>query len=158
MKHKKAFRQAIQQLQYNDKEKFHSKAQKVKLELLADLWEKAEAALDPDIKTVPALLGGGTVSLHQKLPQAEHLNPRFTRSETQSLSAFVSEMISMLEAQIVSEKEDANYYWELCDPENPGSIQAFKQFNLSRDFISDYKKQVRKLQQIQTKLKKSLRR
>lgn len=154
MKHKKAFKQALQQLQYNDKEKFHSKSQKIKLELLADLWEKAETVMDPDIKTVPVLLGGGTVSWQAVEKPLQH---NLTRSEIQSLSAFVSEMISMLESQILAEKEEANYFWELADPSNPGTIDAFRQFNISRDFIREYKKQVRKLQQIQTKLKRSLR-
>lgn len=154
MKHKKAFKQALQTLQHDDKDKFHSKAQKVKVELMCDLWEKAEKYFDPETKELPALLGGGAVaSATNKVFQAD-----LTTAEMQHLSSLLSDMINMMESQLLVEKSDAAYYWELCNPEDMSTISAYKELNESKHFIKNYKKQLKKLQQIQAKIKRSLRR
>lgn len=154
MKHKKAFKQAIQQLQYNDKEKFHSKAQKIKLELLADLWEKAESALDPASKQIPALLGESSM----KVPtRNELMQYNLTRSEMQRLSAMLSETISMYEAQIIAEKELAADFWDRCDPSDASTAVYYNELNISKKFLKEWKRNVKKLQVMQTKIKRSLR-
>ena len=154
MKHKKAFKQAIQQLQYNDKEKFHSKAQKVKLELLADLWEKAESALDPASKQIPALLGEASM----KVPtRNELMQYNLTRSDMQRLSAMLSETISMYEAQIIAEKELAADFWDRCDPADASTAVYYKELNISKKLLKEWKQNVKKLQVMQTKIKRSLR-
>lgn len=77
-----------------------------------------------------------------------------SKSEIDFLVKKLSDRLQNLQVRAYYYKKDSAYYWEVSDKNNPDTYRYFKVFSLNQQELKRVKKEMKRLSEIQSKLKK----
>lgn len=118
------------------------------LALAEIVWEKAERAM----QCLP--MQEATLLKKQLVFAATRDSKELTREEVQFLVSLNTHFLSIAQDNKLRLTKDIQEVWLACDPENPDTNMYFEELNELRSFQRKMKSHMRKLENIQHKLKK----
>ena len=77
-----------------------------------------------------------------------------THREIQQLRSLIRKMIKFSEDDLKTWKKFQGKKWNLCDPSNPETAEEFEALNFWNDMLRDEQTNLKKLVNLQTKLKR----
>ena len=106
---------------------------------------------------IPALFKNPMKTIRKFRAKKQKEPVQFTQQELQQLSAMLREGISEGQKELSNVKEFSGKLWQHCDKNNPDTAYIFNDFSRSNKDAKHIAAWLRKMEAIQTKVKRMLR-
>lgn len=123
------------------------------LDLAELIWSKCEKAMfGVQEKQVPRILSAPNKNLKPKVKVNNE--EALTQGEIQKLIKMLTVVLNYAEPKISEAKAIKAHYYDICDPENPETKEAYDSFNDVKKYLNKLKQYKSDMSIVQRKLKK----